>query len=102
MLEAVAIDVQKIFVGNAAQLSAQLAGRADGVELGPVPHDRLNGVDMMLDQLGGHLLEIRGVLDDPAQAVGGRSGGGVSESGGIAPDVMGGTKQLLAGGLGEA
>jgi hypothetical protein len=52
---------------------------------------------MMRDQLGRHLIEIRRVLDDPAEALGGGAGGRVSESGGVALDVVGGSKQLLAG-----
>src|SRR6266404_570817 len=93
----VAVGVQEIFVGDAAQLAAQFAGHAGGVELGALAHDGLNGVDMMRDQVGRHLIEIRRVLDDPAEALGGGASGRVSEGGGVALDVMGGAKQLLAG-----
>src|SRR6266404_4526769 len=97
VLGTVAIDVQEVFVGDAAQLSAQFAGHAGGVEPGALAHDGLNGVDMMRDQLGRYLIEIRRVLDDPAEALGGGASGRVSEGGGVALDVMGGAKQLLAG-----
>ena len=70
----------------------------DGVELGALAHDRLDGVDMMRDQVGRHLVEIGRVLDDPAEAVGGGAGGGIAEGGGVALDVMGGAKQLFARG----
>ncbi len=96
MLGTVAIGVGEVFVGDAAQLPAQFAGHADGVELGALAHDRLNGVDMMRDQVGRHLVEIGRVLDDPAEAFGGGAGGRVSERGGVALDVMGGAKQLFA------
>ena len=99
MLRTVAIGVSEIFVGEAAQLPAQFAGRAGAVEPGALAHDRLDGIDMMADQFGRHLVEIGRVLDDPAQAVGGDPGGGESEGGGVALDVMGGAKQLQAGGV---
>ena len=86
----------RIFVGDAAQLPAQFAGRHGGVELGALAHDRLDGVDMMRDQVGRHLVEIGRMLDDPAQALGGGAGGGKAEGGGVALDVMGGAKQLFA------
>ena len=102
MLGPVAIGVSEVFVGDAAQLPAQFAGHADGVELGVLAHDRLNGIDVMRDQVGRHLVEIGRVLDDPAQAFGGGAGGGIAERGGVALDVMGGAKQLFARRDGEA
>ncbi len=96
MFGAVAIGVSEVFVGDGAQLPAQFARRADGVGLGAFAHDRLNGVDVMRDQVGRHLVEIGRVLDDPAQALGGGASGGESECGGVALDVMGGAKQLFA------
>ena len=92
----------EVFVGDAAQLPAQLAGHADGVELGALAHDRLDGIDVMRDQIGRHLVEIGRVLDDPAQAFGGGAGGRISEGGGVALDVMGGAKQLFARVAGKA
>ena len=62
MFGALAIGVHQIFVGDAAQLPAQLAGRADGIELGALAHDGLNGIDMMPDQVRRHLVEIERVL----------------------------------------
>src|ERR1700704_7053739 len=44
---AVAVGVGEVFVGDAAQLPAQFAGGADGVEPGALAHDGLNGVDVM-------------------------------------------------------
>ena len=102
MFGTVAIGVSEVFVGDAAQLPAQFAGRADGIQLGALADDGLNGVDVMGDQVGRHLVEIGCMLDDPAQALGRNAGGGKSESGGVALDVMGGAKQLFAGGLGKA
>ena len=102
MLGPVAIGVSEIFVGDAAQLPAQFAGHARGVGLGAFAHDGLNGVDVMRDQVGRHFVEIGRVLDDPAQAFGGGAGGGKSEGGGVALDVMGGAKQLFAREVGEA
>ena len=102
MFGAVAIGVGEIFVGDAAQLPAQFAGDADGVELGALAHDGLDGVDVMRDQFGRHLVEIGRMFDDPAQAFGGGAGGRESECRGIALDVMGGAKQFLAGRVGEA
>ena len=57
---------------------------------------------MMRDQVGRHLVEIGRVLDDPAQAFGGDAGGREAEGGGVALDVMGGAKQLVARGAGKA
>ena len=94
MLGPVAIDVSEIFVGDAAQLPAQFARHADGVELGALVHDGLNGVDVMRDQIGRHLGEIGRVLDDPAQALGGGAGGRETEGGGVALDVMGGAETV--------
>ena len=56
----------------------------------------------MRDQIGRHLVKIGRMLDDPAQALGGGAGGGESEGGGVALDVMGGAKQLFAREAGEA
>ena len=96
MLGAVAVDLDQEFVGDAAQLPAQLARHGDGVELGAFAHDRLNGVDVMGDQVGRHLVEVGRVFDDAAQAFGGSAGGREAERGGVALDVMGGAKQLFA------
>ena len=41
------------FIGDAAELLAQHAGDDRGVELGVLVHDRLDGVDVVRDQLGG-------------------------------------------------
>ena len=96
MFGPVAVGLDQEFVRNAAQLLAQFARRRGGVELGAFAHDRLNGVDVMGDQLRGHLVEIGRVFDDAAQAFGGGAGGGEAEGGGVALDVMGGAKQLFA------
>jgi hypothetical protein len=96
MLGAVAVDVDQVFVGDPAQLSAEFAGDFRGVELGMIAHDRVDGVDMMRDQFRRHPVEIGRVLDDPAQAFGGDGGGGVAEGGGIALDVVGGASLRIA------
>src|ERR1035437_7131688 len=74
MLGTVTIGASEVFVRDAAQLPAQFVGHADGVERGAFAHDRLNGVDMMRDQVGRHLVEIGRVLDDPARYPGEVSG----------------------------
>lgn len=51
------------------QPSARLACSNDGVELGMLVHEA--GVDLMLDQIRRHLVEIRRVYDDAEQALGG-------------------------------
>src|ERR1700723_2678020 len=101
MFGAVAIGVSEVFVGDGAQLPAQFAGGADRVRLGAFAHDGLNGIDVMRDQVGRHLVEIGRVLDDPAQAFGGGAGGRKSEGGGVALDIMGGAKKLAAVGAGK-
>src|SRR5260370_42641658 len=58
VLGTVAIGVSKIFIRDAAQLSTQFAGHADGVELGSLAHDRLNGVDMRRDPIGRRLFKF--------------------------------------------
>src|SRR5664279_250532 len=102
MLGTVAIGASEVFVRDAAQLPAQFVGHADGIELGALAHDRLNGVDMMRDQVGRHLVEFGRVLDDPAEAFGSGAGGRVAEGGGVTLDVMGGAKQLFAGVVGKS
>jgi len=101
VLGPVAIGVSEVFVGDAAQLPAQLARHGHGVELGVLVHDRLNGIDVMRDQVGRHRAEIGRVLDDPAQAFGGGARGRVAEGGGIALDVVGGAEQLCVGSKAE-
>src|ERR1700742_345153 len=102
MFGAIVGDLDQIFVGDAAQLPAQRLRSADGIELGMLVDDRLDGVDVMGDQFGRHLLELGGVLDDPAQAVRNVGGGSVTEGRGIALDVMYRAKQLFAGSRVEA
>ena len=62
MFGTVAVDLEQELVGDAAQLPAQFARRDGGVELGALAHDRLDGVDVVLDQFGRHLLESGRVL----------------------------------------
>src|SRR5258708_6397734 len=90
MLGAVAIGVGEEYVRDAAELLAQRARGYGGVELGALAHDRLNGVDVVRDQIRWHGVEIGGVLDDAAQAFGGGAGGREAEGGSVALDVMGG------------
>ena len=97
MLGPVPVDVNKIFVGDAAEPPAQLAGDRERIEPGVIAHDGLDCIDVVRDQLGRHLLQVGGMLDDAAQALGRRSGSRKAESGGIALDVMGGTEQLAVG-----
>src|SRR5690349_12379020 len=58
MVGAVAVDLEQEFVRDPTELLAQLAGHCDGVELGAFAHDRLNGVDVVGDQLGRDLVEV--------------------------------------------
>src|SRR5262249_14429589 len=71
------------------------------VELGALTHDGLHGIDVMHDQLSRHFREIRRVLDDAAEAVGGGARGREAECDGVALDVMRGAKQFSAGDIGE-
>ena len=96
------IDGGEILVGDRAQPAAQLLLHTEFVDTGVLAHDRLNRLDVIVDQLGRHLGEIRRVFDDAAQAVGGGSGGRIAEGRRFALDVMGGAKQFFARGLGEA
>jgi hypothetical protein len=96
MLGAIAIDAGEEFIRDTAELPAQRIRHHGGVELGALAHDRLNGVDMMLDQVRRHLIEVGRVLDDAAEAFGRRDRGGKAERHGVALDVMGGAKQLFA------
>src|ERR1700738_1592127 len=95
MLGAVAIGVGEEYVRDAAELLAQCARGHGSVELGALPPDRLNGVDVVRDQIRWHGVEIRGVFDDAAQALGGGTGGREPERGGVALDVVSGAKQLF-------
>ena len=92
----------EIVVGDLAQAAAELGGDADAVELGVFVHDGEDGVDVVREQLGRHLLEIRRVLDDAAQALGNARRGRKTERRGVALDVMRGAEQLVAPLLGEA
>ncbi len=96
MFGAVAVDLDQEFVRDPAQLRAERAGHRGGVELGAFAHDRLNGVDVVGDQLRRDQIEVGRVLDDAAEAFGGSSRGREAERGGVALDVMGGAKQLFA------
>src|SRR6204780_5606533 len=91
----------EVFIGDGAQLPAQFAGRADLVRPGAFAHDGLNGIDVMRDQVGRHVVEVGRVLDASAQTFGGSASGGESEGGSVALDVMGGAKQLFAGEVGK-
>ena len=102
MFGPITVGVGEVLVGDAPQLLAQFVRNADGIELGIVVHDRLDGVDVMRDQVGRHRVEIGRVLDDPAQALGGSARRRIAEGGGIALDVVGGAKQLFARLVGEA
>ncbi len=102
MLGPVAVDVNQIFIGDAAQLPAQFGGDGGGIELGVIVHDRQDRLDVIGDQFRRHPVEFGRVLDDPAQAVGGGGRGGISEGRGVALDVMGGAKQFLVGVFGKA
>ena len=95
MLGAVAIDAGEEFIRDTAELPAQRIRHHGGVELGALAHDRLNGVDVMLDQVRRHLIEVGRVLDDAAEALGRRGGGGEAERDGVALDVMGGAETAL-------
>ena len=96
MFGAVAVDLDQEFVRDPAELVAQLARHRGGVELGAFAHDRLNGVDVVGDQLRRDQIEVGRVFDDAAQAFGGSTCGREAERGSVALDVMGGAKQLFA------
>src|SRR4051794_32763641 len=100
MFGAVAVDLDQEFVRDPAELVAQLARHRGGVELGAFAHDRLNGVDVVGDQLRRDLIEVGRVFDDAAEAFGGGTRGREAERGGVAPYVMGGAKKVLGGGGG--
>ena len=75
MFWAIVIDGGEILVGDRAQPAAQFLLHTEFVDPGVLAHDRLNRLDVIVDQLGRHLGEIGRVFDDAAQAVGGGSGG---------------------------
>jgi hypothetical protein len=81
---------------DAAQLRAERAGHHGGIELGAFAHDRLNGVDVVGDQLRRDPIEVGRVFDDATKTFGGDTRGREAERGGVAFDVVGGAKQLLA------
>src|SRR5882757_6526045 len=60
VLGAVAVDGGEVFVGDAAQLVAQGRGHAGVVDPRVLAHDRLDGVDVMGDQLSRYPFQIRG------------------------------------------
>src|SRR3954454_15007844 len=68
MFGAVAVDLDQEFVRDSAELLAQLARHRGGVELGAFAHDRLNGADVVGDQLRRDQIEVGRVFDDAADA----------------------------------
>src|ERR1700752_3791451 len=70
MLGPILVDAREISVRDTAQALAQLIRYADRVEPGVLMHDRLDGVDMVHDQVGRHPREIGCVFDNPAEALG--------------------------------
>src|SRR5437868_13445652 len=100
MFGAIAVDLEQEFVRDPAELLAERGGHHGGVELGAFAHDRLNGVDVVGDQVRRDQIEVGRVFDVAAQAFGGGTRGREAEGGGVALDVMGGAKQLFAVGGG--
>ena len=96
MFGAVVVDRLQIVVGDVAQVSAERFSDADPVDACLLTDDRLNGLHMVRNQVCRHRRDIGRVLDDAAQAVGGRASGGISEGRSVALDIVRGTKQFVA------
>ena len=64
--------------------------------------DGAHRIDMLIDQRDRNAAHVGRVLDQPAQAVGGRRDERIAEGRGLALDVVGGVKQRVAGRLVEA
>jgi hypothetical protein len=65
-------------------------------------HDRQDGRDVALDQVGRHPGEVRRMLDQSAKALGRGRCHRIAECRGMSLDVMSGAKQLVAGFRGHA
>src|SRR5689334_22426605 len=102
MLGPVTIDACEIFVSHAAQSAAEFMSQADCIEFGPLRDDRLDRLDVVLDQLGGYLGEVGGVLDDPAQAFCRNAGRRETKGGGVSLDVVGSAEKLAARRVGKS
>ena len=94
--------VRQEFVGDLAQPLGQRVG--DLRDVGPrlLADDGAHRIDMLVDQRERDARHVGRVLDQPAQAVGGRRDERIAEGRGLALDVVGGVEQRLAGRLGEA
>ncbi len=64
--------------------------------------DRADGIDMLVDQQDRDLLEVRRMLKQPAQALGGAGNLRITESGDLALNVVRGAKQRIVGLFGKA
>ena len=79
-----------------------VVGQLLGVGAGIFAIDRAHRIDVLIHQLDRNAGHVGRVLDQPAQAVGGRRHQRKSEGRGFALDVMGGVEQGVLVGLGEA
>ena len=73
-------------------------------EIGPgvFASDRAHGIDVLVDELDRDALDLRGVFEEPAQAVGDAGGRGIAERRSLALDVVRGAEQRLVRLLGKA
>jgi hypothetical protein len=71
----------KEFVRHLAQAGGQHPG---DIGAGVFAHDRAHGIDMLVDDRQRDLFQVGRVLQQPAQAVGNRTDGGVAQRAGIA------------------
>src|SRR5437016_125380 len=89
----VAVDLEQEVVGHVTQLLGERLRGGGGVRAAMLTDDRAHRVDMLVDERVGDSVEVWGVLDQPAQAVGRRRRGRIAEGRGPALDIVGGIEQ---------
>ena len=77
-------------------------GHVGDVGTGVFADDGAHGIDVLVDELDRDVGHVRGVLEQPAQALGDAGDFGIAERGGLALDVVGGAKQRVVRLLGKA
>ena len=84
------------FLGDIAQAKRQHLGLALGIAVRVAMHDRADAVDMLIDQRERDAVGIGLMFQQPTQAVRDRLGEREAEGSGLALDVVGGAKHLIA------
>ena len=98
----VLVLLRQEFVGDFAQPLGQRVGDLRDVGARLLADDGAHRIDMLVDQRDRDAGHVGRVLDQPAQAVGGRRDEGIAEGRRFALDVVGGMEQRFAGRLDEA